>query len=75
LRTILLKKSEPYQKFRFFKKKYGMFTVSENKLIRKLIASNYYKIEQLEQRILELERLLKKEPESFDESMELSDVI
>ncbi|MHA1329258.1 MAG: hypothetical protein ACTSRH_18390 [Promethearchaeota archaeon] len=52
-----------------------MFTVSENKLIRKLIASNYYKIEQLEQRILELERLLKKEPENFDESMELSDII
>jgi nucleoside-diphosphate-sugar epimerase len=59
LRRKLLKRSNAYRRFRFFKKKIGAFTVSENKFIRKIISNNFKKIDDLENRIKELEALLK----------------
>ena len=46
IRLNLLKRSEPYRRHRLFRKKAGAFTVSENKLIRKiiLISDNISKI-------------------------------
>lgn len=55
----LLKKSEPYKRFKFFKKKIGSFTISENKLIRRLLSRNFKKIDMLETKIEELERVIK----------------
>ena len=55
----LLKKSEPYKRFKFFKKKIGSFTVSENKLIRRLLSRNFKKIDMLEAKIEELEKLFR----------------
>ncbi len=54
----LLKKSEPYKRFKFFKKKIGSFTVSENKLIRRLLSRNFKKIDMLETKIEELEKVI-----------------
>lgn len=60
IKVLLLKSSEPYRKYRFFKHKLGAFTVSENKLIRKLLSSNYEKIDLLEHRIIQLENVIQK---------------
>ena len=57
IRLNLLKKSEPYRRYKFFKKKAGAFTVSENKLIRKILAANFNRIELLEKKIENLEEL------------------
>ena len=57
IRLNLLKRSEPYRRHRFFKKKMGSFTVSENKLIRKILAANFNRIELLEEKIETLEKL------------------
>ncbi len=57
IRLNLLKKSEFYKRFRFFKKKAGAFTVSENKLIRKILSTNFDRIELLERKIEKLEEL------------------
>ncbi|MFX1496217.1 MAG: NAD-dependent epimerase/dehydratase family protein [Promethearchaeota archaeon] len=54
----LLKSSEPYRRFKFFKSRSGAFTVSENKFIRKLLSTNYEKIDLLETRIIQLEKLI-----------------
>ena len=54
----LLKKSESYKRFKFFKKKIGSFTVSENKLIRRLLSRNFKKIDMLETKIEELEKII-----------------
>ncbi|MFX0033200.1 MAG: NAD-dependent epimerase/dehydratase family protein [Promethearchaeota archaeon] len=60
-RTIkyhLLKRSEPYLRFKFFKRKLGSFTVSENRLIRKILSHNYQKLENLEIKIDQLEKTI-----------------
>jgi nucleoside-diphosphate-sugar epimerase len=57
IRINLLKRSEPYRRHKFFKKKAGAFTVSENKLIRKILAANFNKIDFLEKKIEKLEEL------------------
>jgi len=57
IRLNLLKKSEFYRRFKFFKKKAGAFTISENKLIRKILSNNFNRIELLEQKIEKLEEL------------------
>ena len=57
VRLKLLKRSERYRRYRFFRKKAGAFTVSENKLIRKILAANFNRIEQLEKKIEALEQL------------------
>ncbi len=57
IRLNLLKRSEPYQRHRLFRKKAGAFTVSENKLIRKILAANFNRIELLEKKIETLEEL------------------
>ena len=59
IRLNLLKKSERYRRYKFFRKKAGAFTVSENKLIRKILAANFNKIELLERKIECLEELTK----------------
>ena len=59
VRSNLLRKSEPYKRFKFFKRKLGSFTVTENKLIRRLISSNFKKIITLEKKIIELEETIK----------------
>ena len=58
IRINLLKRSERYRRYRFFKKKTGSFTVSENKLIRKILATNFNRIELLEKKIDSLEELI-----------------
>jgi nucleoside-diphosphate-sugar epimerase len=58
VRLNLLKQSYAYRRFKFFKKKAGAFTVSENKLIRKIISNNFNKIDTLEDKIKKLEHLL-----------------
>ncbi|MFX1493241.1 MAG: NAD-dependent epimerase/dehydratase family protein [Promethearchaeota archaeon] len=58
VRLNLLKQSYAYRRFRFFKKKVGAFTVSENKLIRKIISNNFKKIDTLEDKIRKLELLV-----------------
>ena len=55
IRLNLLKRSEPYRRYKFFRKKAGAFTVSENKLIRKILAANFNRIELLEKKIESLE--------------------
>jgi nucleoside-diphosphate-sugar epimerase len=57
IRINLLKRSEPYRRHKFFRKKAGAFTVSENKLIRKILAANFNKIDLLERKIEKLEEL------------------
>jgi len=57
IRLNLLKKSEFYRRFKFFKKKAGAFTISENELIRKILSNNFNRIELLEQKIEKLEEL------------------
>jgi hypothetical protein len=57
IRLHLLKKSESYRRYKFFKKKAGAFTISENKLIRKILAANFNQIELLEKKIEKLEDL------------------
>jgi hypothetical protein len=57
IRLNLLKRSERYRRYRFFRKKAGAFTVSENKLIRKILATNFNRIELLEKKIDSLEEL------------------
>jgi len=57
IRLNLLKKSEPYRRYKFFRKKAGAFTISENKLIRKILAANFNRIELLEKKIEKLEEL------------------
>jgi hypothetical protein len=57
IRLNLLKRSERYRRYRFFRKKVGTFTVSENKLIRKILAANFSRIEQLEKKVEALETL------------------
>jgi len=57
IRLSLLKKSEHYRRYKFFKKKTGAFTISENKLIRKILAANFNRIELLEKKINNLEEL------------------
>jgi len=57
IRLHLLKKSESYRRYKFFKKKAGAFTISENKLIRKILAANFNRIELLEKKIEKLEDL------------------
>jgi nucleoside-diphosphate-sugar epimerase len=59
VRLNLLKQSYAYRRFKFFKKKAGAFTVSENKLIRKIISNNFKKIDTLEDNIKKLELLVK----------------
>jgi nucleoside-diphosphate-sugar epimerase len=54
----LLKRSEPYRMFKFFKRKSGAFTVSENRFIRKILSHNYEKLEILETKIGQLEKLI-----------------
>lgn len=58
VRLNLLKQSYAYRRFKFFKKKAGAFTVSENKLIRKIISNNFKKIDTLEDKIGKLELLV-----------------
>ena len=55
VRSNLLRKSEPYLRFKFFKRKMGSFTVTENRLIRRLLSKNFKKINTLEKKILDLE--------------------
>ena len=55
IRLNLLKRSESYRRNKFFRKKAGAFTISENKLIRKMMANNFNRIEILEKRIKFLE--------------------
>lgn len=57
IRLNLLKRSERYRRYRLFRKKAGAFTVSENKLIRKILAANFNRIEQLEKKVEALELL------------------
>jgi len=57
IRLNLLKRSEPYQRYKFFRKRAGAFTISENKLIRKILAANFNRIELLENKIEMLEEL------------------
>ncbi|NVM45340.1 MAG: NAD(P)-dependent oxidoreductase [Candidatus Lokiarchaeota archaeon] len=57
IRLNLLKRSESYRRHKFFRKKAGAFTVSENKLIRKILAANFNRIELLEKKIETLEDL------------------
>jgi hypothetical protein len=57
IRLNLLKRSESYRRHKFFRKKAGAFTVSENKLIRKILAANFNRIELLEKKIETLEEL------------------
>jgi len=58
IRMNLLKRSEFYLRHTFFRKNRGAFTVSEKKLIRKILAANATRIEQLEQKIESLEEHL-----------------
>ena len=55
IRSKLLRKSESYKRFKFFKSRIGSFTISENKLIRKLLSNNFNKISALEKKLSELE--------------------
>ncbi|MBY9015425.1 MAG: NAD(P)-dependent oxidoreductase [Candidatus Lokiarchaeota archaeon] len=57
IRFNLLKRSETYRRYKFFRKKAGAFTISENKLIRKILAANFNRIELLENKLEKLEEL------------------
>jgi hypothetical protein len=71
IRLSLLKRSEPYKRHKFFRKKTGAFTISENKLIRKILAANFNRIELLEKKIEKLEKL---STNSFEGEEEISNV-
>ncbi|MFX0043344.1 MAG: hypothetical protein ACFE8L_10555, partial [Candidatus Hodarchaeota archaeon] len=58
VRLNLLKRSESYRRNKFFRKKIGAFTMSENKLIRKILYNNFKKIDELEQKVYELEKVI-----------------
>ena len=58
IRLNLLKKSEHYRRYKFFRRKAGAFTVSENKLIRKILGANFNRIELLEKKVEKLEELI-----------------
>jgi nucleoside-diphosphate-sugar epimerase len=58
IRLNLLKQSDAYRRFKFFKRKAGAFTISENKLIRKILYNNFRKIDYLERKVIELEKVL-----------------
>ncbi|TFG16732.1 MAG: NAD(P)-dependent oxidoreductase [Promethearchaeota archaeon] len=58
IRLHLLRKSYYYRRFKFFKKKAGAFSISENKLIRKLLSNNYNKINSLEEKVKQLEEII-----------------
>ena len=58
VRLNLLKQSYVYRRFKFFEKKAGAFTVSENKFIRKIISNNFKKIDTLEDKIRTLELIV-----------------
>ena len=58
IRQNLLKRSDAYRRFKFFKRKTGAFTISENKFIRKILSNNFKKIDDLENRINELEQII-----------------
>jgi nucleoside-diphosphate-sugar epimerase len=60
IRLKLLKRSETYRRYRFFKRKMGSFTISENKFIRKILAANFNRIELLEEKVEVLEKLTSK---------------
>ncbi|GAH16319.1 unnamed protein product [marine sediment metagenome] len=71
IRLNLLKRSEPYKRHKFFRKKAGAFTISENKLIRRILAANFNRIELLEKKIEKLEKLT---ANSFEGEEEISNV-
>lgn len=58
VRLKLLKRSKAYRRNKFFRKKIGAFTISENKLIRKILYNNFKKIDMLEQKVDELEKVI-----------------
>ena len=58
IRLHLLRKSYYYKRFKFFKRKTGAFSVSENKLIRKLLSKHYDKINSLEKKVTQLENII-----------------
>jgi nucleoside-diphosphate-sugar epimerase len=58
IRLNLLKQSDAYRRFRFFRRKAGAFTISENKLIRKILYNNFQKIDYLERKVNKLEKVL-----------------
>ena len=58
VRLNLLKHSEAYRRNKFFRKKIGVFTVSENKLIRKILYNNFKEIDMLEQKVYDLEKVI-----------------
>jgi len=60
IRQNLLKRSDAYRRFKFFKRKTGAFTISENKFIRKILSNNFKKIDDLENKINELEQIIRK---------------
>ena len=72
VRLNLLKRSEAYRRNKFFRKKIGAFTISENKLIRKILYNNFNKIDMLEQRVYELEKVIQFLTEK-DEYLDLFD--
>ena len=72
IRLNLLKKSEFYKRFKFFKKKTGAFTISENKLIRKILSTNFDRIELLERKIEKLEELTSKLVEKRSDLMSIN---
>jgi len=71
VRLNLLKKSESYRRHKFFRKKAGAFTISENKLIRKILAANFNQIELLEKKVEKLEELT---ANSLERKEEISNV-
>jgi len=58
VRISLLKRSESYRRLKFFKRKAGAFTITENKFIRRIISKNYKNIDYLENKISELEVII-----------------
>ena len=74
IRLNLLKRSESYRRYKFFRKKAGAFTVSENKLIRKILAANFNRIELLEKKIEKLEELTASSIERSKETSTLNQV-
>jgi nucleoside-diphosphate-sugar epimerase len=58
IKLHLLRKSYYYQRFKFFKRRTGAFSISENKLIRRILSNNYNKINSLEQKVKELEEII-----------------
>ncbi|MFX1314456.1 MAG: NAD-dependent epimerase/dehydratase family protein [Promethearchaeota archaeon] len=58
IRFNLLKRSEAYRRYKFFRRNVGAFSISENKLIRKILYNNFKKIDMLEQKVDELEKVI-----------------